>query len=306
MLLALLGITGVQFGNPNDPDAVTAAQYSTRGRLRKMECRMTHKTSLFARPLLPAALSVTLVACNSATGPGTALTVNFKLADGATAVAAMDVAGYGVTTSNQALQLTVTGSNGTLTLNDIRVIVDEFKLERENGACEDGTAEDSCERFEAPPHFLTVPLDGVEAGTVTEDVPAGTYLALKFETKAPDGSEVGTTLLGEVRQEFADWPQSGSAVVVGSFAPADGSAPVAFRVYLDAEVKVELEFAQPLVIAEDASNQSVTVSIDPAAWFENADGTVVDLSALDFDATGEVVDFEFKFADGFTKIELDG
>ena len=84
---------------------------------------MTHKASLFARSLLPAALSVALVACNSATGPGTALTVNFKLADGAMAV-------------------TVTGSNGTLTLDDIRLIVDEFKLEPENGACEDGTAED--------------------------------------------------------------------------------------------------------------------------------------------------------------------
>ena len=110
---------------------------------------------------------------------------------------------------------------------------------------------------------------------VAEDVPAGTYLALKFETKAPDGSEAGTTLLGEVRQEFADWPQSGSAVVVGSFAPADGSTPVAFRVYLDAEVKVEMEFAEPLMIAGGAGNQSVTIFIDPGAWFENADGETV-------------------------------
>ena len=258
---------------------------------------MTRKASLFARSLLPAALSVALVACNSTTGPATdpetALTINFKLADG-------------VTTSNEGLQLTVTGSNGTLTLDDIRLIVDEFKLEPEHGACEDGTAEDSCERFEAPPHFLTVPLDGVEAGMVAEDVPAGTYLALKFETKAPDGSEAGMTLLGEIRDVFTDWPQSASAVVVGSFAPADGSAAVSFRVYLDAEVKVEMEFDEPLMIAEDATNQSVTIFIDPSAWFENTDGTVVDLSALDFEATGEVVDFEFKFADGFTKIELDG
>ncbi len=51
--------------------------------------------------------------------------------------------------------------------------------------------------------------------------------------------------------------------------------------------------------------QSVTVFIDPAIWFANDDGTMDELCEYDFDATGEVFEFEAKFADGFTKIELD-
>ena len=45
--------------------------------------------------------------------------------------------------------------------------------------------------------------------------------------------------------------------------------------------------------------------IDPAVWFVNDDGTVDDLSAFDYDTTGELFEFEAKFEDGFTKIELD-
>ena len=95
-------------------------------------------------------------------------------------------------------------------------------------------------------------------------------------------------------------------LVVGTFTPADGVDPIPFRVYFDAEVKVELEFEEgdPLVI-EEGGDHSVTVFIDPAIWFVNDDGTVHDLTAYDYDATGAVFKFEAKFEDGVTKIELD-
>ena len=61
---------------------------------------------------------------------------------------------------------------------------------------------------------------------------------------------------------------------------------------------------EPLVI-EEGDDRTVTVFVDPAVWFVNDDGSVDDLTAFDYDATGEVVKFEAKFKDGFTKIELD-
>ena len=49
----------------------------------------------------------------------------------------------------------------------------------------------------------------------------------------------------------------------------------------------------------------VTVTVDPLAWFIRPDGTVLDLSQFDFDATGQVVEFEVEMEDGFTEIEFD-
>ena len=131
-------------------------------------------------------------------------------------------------------------------------------------------------------------------------------MELKFETKATGDDEDGASLLADIRGSHADWPAEASMLVTGTFTPVDGGDPVSFRAYFDAEVKVELEFdaGAPLVI-EEGGDESVTVFIDPAIWFANDDGTVDELSEYDFDTTGEVFKFEAKFADGFTKIELD-
>jgi hypothetical protein len=61
---------------------------------------------------------------------------------------------------------------------------------------------------------------------------------------------------------------------------------VAFRVFLDAEVEVELEMDPPLVIGS-ADPQDVTVTVDPAALFRT--GTqVTDLSRFN----GQLVEWE--------------
>lgn len=45
--------------------------------------------------------------------------------------------------------------------------------------------------------------------------------------------------------------------------------------------------------------------VRPALWFVESDGSVTDLTQFDFAASGDVVEFEAKFKDGFTKIEID-
>lgn len=241
-------------------------------------------------------LLMTAVACSDSSGPEGALSVNFKLVGGPSAVAPAFSASLFAAPP-------VDGSNGTLVFTDIRLVVDEFKLEQDEGAC-DAAGTEGCEDFEASPHFVTIPVDGGDVGVATEQVPDGTYLELKFETKAPNGGDAeSTTLLQEIQQEFADWPTEASMLIVGTFTPTGGAA-VLFRVYFYAEVKVELAFDTPLVIDAGSTSQSVTVLINPDIWFINADGTVIDLSQSDFDSTGEVFDLEAKFVGGVTKIEV--
>jgi hypothetical protein len=236
-------------------------------------------------------------ACSDAASPGDegTLTLRFGLDDGAISAA---VAGLSLSTTGVSglAALPLEGTNGTLSLDEIWLVADEFKLELLEGTCEEGD-ETGCENFELAPFFASVPLEGEDTGNLTAEVTPGSYQALKFETKAAAGG----TLLDEIRETFDDWPGSASLLVIGTFTPTDGD-PVAFRVYFDAEVKVVLAFEEPLVIGE--AGQFVTVFVDPAIWFANGDGTVDDLSAFDYDTTGEVVTFEAKFEDGFTKIEL--
>jgi hypothetical protein len=219
--------------------------------------------------------------------------------------AAFSLAGSG------AEQLTVTGTNGTLTITDVRFILNEFKLERAEGECEglEGDAEDACEEFEAPPAFIDLPLGAGAAVAATQEVPAGRYEELKFEAEDidfddEDDDEKGAAiraLAQTVRAAFPSWPKDASMVVVGTFTPAGGQ-PVAFTTFFEAEIKVEKEFDPALVI--DDANKAVTVEVDPSAWFLSG-GRVIDLSAFDFARTGRVVEFEAKMDDGFTKIEFD-
>lgn len=208
-------------------------------------------------------------------------------------------------------QLVVTGTNGTLTITDVRFILNEFELERAEASCEglEGDAEDACEKFEAPPAFIDLPLGAGAVVAATQEVPAGSYTELKFEAEDIDFDEEDDDRKGAairalaqtVRGAFPEWPEDASMVVVGTFTPTGGQ-PVPFRVFFEAEIKVEKEFDPALVI--DDANRAVTVEVDPGAWFLSG-GEVFDLSAFDYATTGEVVEFEAKMEDGFTKIELD-
>lgn len=120
------------------------------------------------------------VACSDSAGPDDTGAVIVRLSGAA-----------GTSFVAELLTLDVPGSIGVLTIDAIHLIVDEFKLERVEDACEDLNGDDdACENFEAPPFFVAVPLDGDDIGIVSQAIPADTYEELKFETKAPedDGS----------------------------------------------------------------------------------------------------------------------
>lgn len=205
--------------------------------------------------------------------------------------------------------LTVTGTNGTLSITGIQVVVARFQLRGANDTPCDrqgtGVSDDECE-FQAGPFFVDVPLDGSRLNVTTGAIPAGTYGSVRFRVKNldvdDDDDEAGdddatpaqvSALFNQIRTQFPDWPQKASMLVTGTFTPTGGTAR-AFRAFLRAEVKVTLPINPPLVVAEGSSSNAVSVVLDPAAFFKTGT-TVVDLSQFN----GRLGEFKAEAGRGF-------
>jgi hypothetical protein len=249
-----------------------------------------------------------LAGCDSTTGPDDGqprVSIAFQTTIGAAPAVAPGDLGR-VARNTLAQSLTLDGSNGALTLDEIWMIVAEFELELEDDDdCDDSGSDDSCEEFEAPPQFIQLPLDGGSEPTVSQPVPPGVYDELEFEVEdleLDDGNEDAgeiQTLVTTIRAQFPDWPEEASMLVMGSFTPTGGSA-VPFSVFFEAEIEIEIEFEPPLDLT-DGTSATVDVVVDPAAWFARPDGTVMDLSQFE----GQVVEFESEMERGFSELEFE-
>lgn len=252
-------------------------------------------------------VAVAFTGCDSTTGPdgdGSRVSVRFRSAGGAATATAPSAAGR-LAGNRGARAVTLTGSNGTLALDEIWMIVAEFELERANDDdCDSSGPGNDCEKFQAPPQFIQLPLDGVSAPVVSQEVPPDLYDELEFEVEDieldedENAAEV-QALFDQIRALFPDWPEKASMLVTGSFTPTGGAART-FRVFFEAEIEIEIELEPPLDL-RDGSDASVTVVVDPALWFARPDGTVLDLSQFQ----GQLVEFEAEFENGFTEIEFD-
>ncbi len=184
--------------------------------------------------------------------------------------------------------LLVTGDNGTLRIEDVRMIVSGFELQRADGAC---VAERSgCDPFEGGPFLVDLPLAGGAVTVTRQEIPAGDYNRLAFGVERRDAGGALDTL----RSAYPGFPGNAGVVVRGSFAPAGGSARP-FTVYVAAGARVERALEPP---AEVPDADALTVVVDPARWFRRG-GQVVDLAALD----GRVVDVALEASFGAVEIE---
>lgn len=243
---------------------------------------------------------VVVTGCDS-TGPGAGGgTVEVGFATASSASNQSNGAAKTAALSADSDSLVLSGSNGTLTITDIRLIVDEIELE--------GDA-DSAEFETDRPSFLDLPLREGEVSPVAADqVPPGIYEDFEFEIEdieLDDADEEGEIqdLRGDIREEFPNWPNSASMVVVGTFTPTNDTSR-AFKTYFEAEIEVERELEPALDVSSDGFSRSLIVRLAPTQWFEQADGTVQDLSQSDFEDTGQVIEFEAEFEDGVSEIEF--
>jgi len=278
---------------------------------------MLHKLSI----ILLAGLSV--LACSDSTGldgESGLTTVGFATRSATGGGAGVSVPGPGLSI------LAVEGTNGTLDITSVFLVVDELELEGSDDAClkvdddddpddEPGEAFEDCAEFETGPFLLALPLtgDGI-VQVATENVAVGSYSAFEFEVEDVELDEEGDddeeadeliALRDDLRAVHPDWPDEASMVVEGTFTPADGGEARTFRTFVEAEIEIEMPLVPPLVVVADEQVE-ITVVLDPAMWFTRGDGSLIDLSVHDFTGSeDDLLELEAEFEDGVIEIEID-
>lgn len=258
----------------------------------------------------------TLLACGDSVGvddPG-AVTVNFRVTTSSDAPQA--VSGPALASGPAAVvgpPLVLEGINGTLTIDEIRLIVAEAELEGDDDACEAEGGGDDCAELESPPRFLDLPLDGSPVQAFSGVIVANTYHEFEVEVEDLEDDEDDAefaaeiaSLREEILAEFPDWPEKASALVVGSFESTDGETNASFRVFVEAEIEVERELVPPLVVTGGELPPELFVDLRPDIWFGAPDGSVLELHAWDWDSTGRLLELEVEMEEGFTEIEIEG
>lgn len=280
---------------------------------------MIREQRSLARASMALLAATAFAACGDSTGvqDPAAVALNFQVTTGTSTQAATGPAlsSSSATTSGPMAvagpPLVLEGTNGTLTLEEIRLIVAEVELEGDDDACEDDAIDsDDCAEFEAPPRLLDLPLDGSPVTAFVGMIPPNTYDELEFEIEDLEDDEEDGEFAAEVAAlredilvEFPDWPRKGTARVVGTFENTDGEV-MSFVVYIEAEIEIERELVPPLVIGEGEANPDLNVDLRPDIWFGGSDGTVLPLHQWDYETTGQVLEFELEMEEGITEIEI--
>lgn len=225
--------------------------------------------------------------------------------------ASANVADGAATALQVADELVAVGTNGTLKIEDIQLLVSEVELKRaENSVCVrdnkrgDDHDDDECRKFEGGPFLVDLPLGGGVVTVLQAEIPPGTFRAVEFEIEDfemeddDDQAEQrrASELFAQLRALYPNVPSGANMVVKGVFTPTSGAARP-FIVYFNADVEIKQRFEQPLRVEQGGG---ITVRIDPAKWF-TAGNQVRDLSALN----GRLVEFEIEIKNGFVKVERD-
>jgi len=262
-----------------------------------------------------AALVLLVSACDGATGPGSGGNVAIRFGAGSSAAVSGDLLAPGVLAD----ELTVTGTNGTLVIQDVRFIVEELELRSSDdvSGCDDDEdddrsgrndglsisadrgrdhpedeGDDDCE-VEGGPFIVDLPLDG-DATVATESFPAGTYDSFRFriddldddDDDEDDDAARTPALLAEMRAVYPNFPSRASLVVKGT----ENGQP--FTVFFRSKLRISQAIVPPLTIPGD---QALTVKIDPASWFKIGN-QVLDLVSLN----GQLVELDDRFGAGIS------
>lgn len=270
---------------------------------------MTRSTHRFTSVVL--ALPFVLGACSDAAGPDSSVRVAVRFGQAASGGVSTSLASLSTLSTGAAANtpLVVTGSNGTLTITNVSFIVAEVELECQG----DDDVGPACADFKAPPAFVRLPLGAGAVDVASAGVPSGSYTELEFEIEdlEDDADDSATeraqyaALRSVIRAAYADFPDKASMVVEGTFTPSGSSQSTAFRTYFDADIEVEMQLTPALVVSDVSVSRALSVDVQPAMWFRRSDGSVRDLSQLDYARTRSVVGFEIEVKQGFRTVKLE-
>lgn len=143
--------------------------------------------------------------------------------------------------------------NGTLEITEIKLFIDEMKLE--------SIEEDSLD-FEAEEFIVNLPLDGSPFIITEKEIPNGFYDEFELETERPDDdSNVNDS-------DFSDESGHYSVVVKGLWDGED------FTYRSSEDFELELEMNPPLEVTEE-NGFTLMVEVDINSWFQSDSGTTL-------------------------------
>ena len=245
------------------------------------------------------AAMLALVGCDDATGPngaGAPVSLSVMVPGGGAAPAARM---FG------ADQLSITAGGHTLSIQSAEVVLREIEFERAEeatGCGEDegeveGSEDDACEEFETGPMLLALPLDGTVSEEQMVTIGAGTYDEMEYDIHRLGDDPLDLAFLAEPGNEGLEGV---SVRVTGQW---DG---VDFTYTADIDVEVEMDFGEPLVIAE-GQDYNITLSIDVASWFYDGFALTDPNSALTGGPNEELVENRIEASfEGFEDNDHDG
>jgi hypothetical protein len=206
----------------------------------------------------------------------------------------LELTGAGASKASADEPLVLVGEDGTLSISDVRFILDSFSLAVSHEGCE----ESGCAPIEAGPVFVDVPLDLESLELFVAEVPLGSYSSLEFAIAGlgPEDASLAT----EIRNQFPNWPDEASVAVMGSFAPVDASPVRPFTIYIGADVDVSLQVNPPFELTEEHVEKALTLGVDVLSWLPTEVPHNIDISGYDYDTTGEVIPFAFELDKAFT------
>lgn len=172
---------------------------------------------------------------------------------------------------------------GNLVLSDVQLVFRKLELDSDgamdcvgdvkdendiNADDDHGRNEDECEAVSRDPLFVDIPIDGTLKlmPAITVPLAAGTFSELEAK-------------LGPARDQFMDFNalhpelKGNSVRVQGTI--NHGTVAEKFDFRANVRAKLEMEFAQPLVV-DGITPTNATVSIDVSKWFLDSSGNVID------------------------------
>jgi len=160
---------------------------------------------------------------------------------------------------------TLTSGGDTLILSSVEIVVREVELKRIEVVDCDTDPDDSCEKFEAGPFLVALPLDGTVDPTFTLDIPHGQYDEFEFEIHKVSDSDTADADFLAANPDFLNK----SIRVQGTF---NGQS---FLFESDLDVEQELDLNPPLVIDETTDSTNITVLVGLDGWFVDGGGNLL-------------------------------
>jgi hypothetical protein len=221
---------------------------------------LTGKRSLAAGAAGAAVLGLALTACDAGNGMRDAsLSFNVASSTAVSQLAAGETSGSGL--------IVITAGGHTIDLQSAEVVFSEVTFEGrdvDTGDDDDSDTDSDSDhsgnsKFRAGAITLALPLQGGVVTPFTGEIPIGTYRGIEMD---------------------ADFLR-----LRGTY---DGQS---FDVTVPVNAELELDFNPPLAVTESSDPINVSVKIDVAAWFRDANGNAIDPRQL---ATNSTVRAEFR------------